>query len=247
MFSFLQKKGLRVLMYHKISESETDFLTVTTAQFDAQLGWVRAQGFQFVSMKNVLSWAKNGENLPEKPVLLTFDDAYTSQVELGAPILKKHGATATIFVPTQFLGRTNEWDNDRRKPILSAAELQNVDPDLFSFGLHTHAHVSFGNVDLATMQREIEENKAILNDQKIPFLPVFAYPFGSRPKKNPLRQQMFSMLSEQKIELGFRIGNRINGLKNNKNWLELERLDIRGDECFETFKRKIWFGKNFWD
>lgn len=248
MFPFFQKKGLRVLMYHKISETETDFLTVTTAQLDAQLAWLHAQGFLFVSMKTVLSWAKGSANLPENPILLTFDDAYVSQVALAAPILKKYDATATIFVPTQFLGKTNEWDEIvGQKPILSIENLKEMDNSIFEIGLHTHAHVSFRSVDIERMTEEIDQNIAVLNQNNIPFLPVFAYPFGGRPKKKEIQNQMFSMLKSKNIQLAFRIGNRINSSKFIKNPFKIERLDIRGDECFETFKRKVKFGKQFWE
>jgi peptidoglycan/xylan/chitin deacetylase (PgdA/CDA1 family) len=240
-----EKQGLRVLMYHKFSETETDYLTTSAAQFDEQLAWLQAQKYNFVTMQDVLSSLEGQIKLPSKAILLTFDDAYASQLDIGAPILQKYGVSATIFVATSYLGNVSSWDIDQAAPILSAATLRTLDASIFSLALHTHRHASFGSLTTDEMEAEIKDNIAIFRKESIDFLPVFAYPFGARPKKKELQQAMFSILTTYGVKLAFRIGNRINGNQRAKNRFEMQRLDIRGNETMKHFKRKIKFGKIF--
>ncbi len=243
--NLLEKQGLRVLMYHKFSETETDYLTTSAAQFDAQLAWLQSQKYNFVTMQDVLTSLEGQIKLSSRAVLLTFDDAYTSQLDIGAPILQKYGVSTTIFVATSYLDDVSSWDTDQTAPILSAAALRTLDASIFSLGLHTHRHASFGSLTTDEIETEIKENIATFRKESIDFLPVFAYPYGARPKKKELQQAMFSVLATYGVKLAFRIGNRINGNQSSNNRFEMQRLDIRGNESMKHFKRKIKFGKIF--
>ncbi|MFV0282434.1 MAG: poly-beta-1,6-N-acetyl-D-glucosamine N-deacetylase PgaB [Castellaniella sp.] len=88
------------LAYHDIADDDPDqrFLTVRTGQFAAQLQWLRANGYQAVSVDQILAAGQGGKPLPPKAVLLCFDDGYRSFRTRVFPILKAMGWPA-VWAP----------------------------------------------------------------------------------------------------------------------------------------------------
>jgi peptidoglycan/xylan/chitin deacetylase (PgdA/CDA1 family) len=235
--------GLRVLMYHKFSPDSTDYLTVRTADFDRQLAYAVAEGYQFVSMQQVLDCYTTQKALPPKPLLLTFDDAFRSQREEALPILQKYGAKATIFVPTAHIGKDSSWEKDP-EAVMNWAELKNLPPSVIECAPHTHQHPNYKNLPLAAIQADVDSCLQSLAQHQLPFVPVFAYAFGARPKNAAILRGMKSHFSARGIHLAFRIGNWVNPLKANDLY-ELKRIDVRGNELFEVFKQKLKYGRAY--
>lgn len=90
--------SLPVLMYHHIAEEVPNDMTVSPARFEEQIAALTQDGWHAVSIAQLIDYVDHGTHLPDKPVLITFDDGYTSNVELAAPILERHGQHAVIFV-----------------------------------------------------------------------------------------------------------------------------------------------------
>ncbi len=88
-----------VLSYHEIAEKgETldSSYTVTPARFEEQILWLKKKGYHFISMDDVLAHRTKGRALPEKAVLMSFDDGYQSVYVHAYPLLKKHKIPAVI-------------------------------------------------------------------------------------------------------------------------------------------------------
>ena len=237
----LNTEGVRILMYHKFSTSETDFLTVTTTQFEEQLNYLQTNDYQFISLQQLLDFYITKKPLPHRPILLTFDDAYVSQLDLAYPILHKHGAKATVFVPTAYVGQGSNWDT-HPAPIMSLEQLKNLDPSVFSLALHTHTHPNFKKISLPEIAHDMDACLQYFASHNLPFSPVLAYAYGARPKDTDILRGMKNHFQSQNILAAFRIGNRINPLKV-KDLYELNRIDIRGTDSIDNFKKKIIFGK----
>lgn len=98
-----------VLMYHHFIEkgsAQTD--TVVSAQaFDEQMGALREAGYTAITPGQLIDYVDGAGELPEKPILITMDDGYTSNLTIAAPILEKHGMTATVFVIGINVGEEN--------------------------------------------------------------------------------------------------------------------------------------------
>ena len=82
-----------ILMYHHLTES-----TLSGDTLDEQLGALAQAGYTAVTMADLRAYVEQGADLPDKPVVITFDDGYTSNLEVGLPILEKHRMKATIYV-----------------------------------------------------------------------------------------------------------------------------------------------------
>lgn len=96
-------------MYHYISEPPADAdkyrrdLSVTPADFEAQMAYLAQSGFQSVDLYDLSLAITAKRELPEKPVIITLDDGYLDNYENAFPILQRFGMEATFFVVTQFI------------------------------------------------------------------------------------------------------------------------------------------------
>jgi peptidoglycan/xylan/chitin deacetylase (PgdA/CDA1 family) len=234
-----RKNHLRVLMYHKVDVERTDMLTVTALQLEEQLVFLQNSGYQIVTIKNLLS----GLRWKPKSVLITFDDAYQNNLTYAYPILKKYNVCATIFVPSKYIGGGSDWDV-LPEPLMSVETLQNLDDSIYDLALHTHSHPNLGNLSVDQIGREIEQNIAFFEQHNLSYIPVLAYPYGRRPKSAAAREAMHKTLTNLNIRLGFRIGNRLNSWPLARPF-DIERIDVRGTDSLEAFKRKLKWGRFF--
>lgn len=241
---FNRQNGLRVLLYHSITNSPVaDALTTKPADFERQISTLKKTGYTFISIPELLDKSAHSSHY-SKTIAVTFDDGYTDQHDFAYPILQAFQIPATIFLPTAFLGDASRWDTDKAKPIMSTELLQSLDANLISFGLHTHQHINYEVEDLAFILKDLEMNIHCMNQQNLPFLKALAYPYGKRPRDPSVKRQLFKGMKDLGIQYGFRIGNRINKNIHNSPY-EIQRIDVRGTDAHETVMRKIRFGKMF--
>jgi peptidoglycan/xylan/chitin deacetylase (PgdA/CDA1 family) len=238
---FPKPRGIRGLMYHKISIDKTDYLTVTTAQLESHLKYIQDAGYQYITSQQLVDFYYEKKPLPPNPILLTFDDGYVNNLELAYPILKKYNAKATICIPSDFVEKTNGWDKGS-DPILSLKQLKSLDPSVFELALHSHKHENYKNMSLPNIEKDIDLNIQFFEKNDISFTPVLAYPYGGRPSGKAY-DDMVNMFKNKSIKAAFRIGNGVNSFNTNDLY-QLKRIDIRGSESFDVFKKKVAMGRD---
>lgn len=101
-----------ILMYHHLSEDVTNSEMVSPEQFEAQIRALSEAGYTGVSFDELRAYVLRGEPLPEKPVVITFDDGYRSNYTLAYPILQKYNMKATIFAIGVSFGKDHYKDTD---------------------------------------------------------------------------------------------------------------------------------------
>lgn len=89
---------LPVLMYHEVRDEDPGKDVVLPEEMESDLRWLQRSGYTTVFMEDVLAYVYAGKALPEKPILLTFDDGYESSYRRLFPLLKRYGAKAVICV-----------------------------------------------------------------------------------------------------------------------------------------------------
>ncbi len=91
-----ESQRLPVLMYHHLTEDQTQVnsVTVTAEKFERDMAWLSSHGYTAV----LPAMLAEHEVLPQKPVMITFDDGYASNYELAFPLLGKYGMKAEINV-----------------------------------------------------------------------------------------------------------------------------------------------------
>ncbi len=157
-------------------------LFVTLENFLAQMEYLYENRFHTLTLAEVKDYYYKGAALPEKSVLLTFDDCYQSMGLYAYNVLKKYGFNAVAFVVTG-------WLNEQRKPFdpeksvcLTEKDLEEMS-DIFEYANHTHQfHTRTGMAVSRIMeasQAEISEDLDRCNASSvIGTKDVFAYPFG---------------------------------------------------------------------
>jgi len=174
-----EKEGMRipVLMYHKVSPGKKEKYRIIPERFTNQMEYLSKKGYQTISPDELLGVVRKRRILPEKSVLLTFDDGYKDNFTYAYPILKKYHFKATIFLVTQYMGRKSEWSK-REEETLSWEEIIEMKEEGFSFGSHTHTHPNLLELSRDKVLSEIRDSKKILEGRLGEPIKFFAYPYG---------------------------------------------------------------------
>ena len=91
---------LPVVMYHDISRNPAAWgaYVISEAELEADLQWLKAHGYETVSVRNLLDWEAGNFTMPDKPCMITFDDGACSVEAYAEPLLKKYGFCAAAAV-----------------------------------------------------------------------------------------------------------------------------------------------------
>ncbi len=108
--------GLRlpVLLYHHVGPVEqaaNSCQGISPAQFERQVRWLARHGYVGIRPSDWLAWCRAGTSLPDKPVLVTFDDACADLADHALPVLRRCGFGAAVFVVAGQASGTNAWDD----------------------------------------------------------------------------------------------------------------------------------------
>ena len=236
-------RKLPILIYHKISDGLADGLTVPKDELERQLERIEEKGYETISFLDLKESLETGKPLPEKPLILTFDDAYESFMTHAQPLLTRFNMKSTLFVPVAFMGKTNIWDRGS-DPILTADQLKQIlDDGSVEIGIHSFLHRNYGELAIEDMKEDLQNCFNTMEFHKIRTSRVLAYPYGGYPKKDPeLKREMKELFATMQLWFAVRIGNRINPLPL-KDRYEVKRIDIKGTDSFKSFKTKLARGR----
>lgn len=181
-------RGIRVLFYHHIMTtpqkgSAKNGLVMTTDEFDHQMAILKDAGYQTASLDDLYAYISGTKSLnPQNTIILTFDDGYRTNGYLAAPILRKYGFKATVFIITKFMACADSPVNTTTYTPFQYFIYSDLPQfaDTLSYASHTdNMHDNYkGDAMLIT-----EPDQAILTDlqlsrSKLNNTPYFAYPFG---------------------------------------------------------------------
>jgi peptidoglycan/xylan/chitin deacetylase (PgdA/CDA1 family) len=175
---------LPVLLYHHVGRPPSGGdpgLTVSPERFEAQVRWLVRRGYVGIRPSDWLAWRRSARPLPEKPVLLTFDDAYADVAEHAFPVLERYGFGAGVFVVTGQIGQRNAWveaRGSRTLRLMTADQIRDWVRRGIEFGAHSRTHPDLTTLGPAELANEVAGSKADL--EAILQSPVvsFAYPYG---------------------------------------------------------------------
>jgi peptidoglycan/xylan/chitin deacetylase (PgdA/CDA1 family) len=194
------ERTLRVLMYHKINDLSPNPTTVPTAVFAEQMVLLRELGYTPVSLDAVRDHYLTHAPLPERAVLITFDDGYRDNLENAVPVLREHGYPAVLFVPIGYLDDGRPLPHEEllhtlgvRNPTLGWDELEELERAGVRIESHGIGHWPLSDLDPAEALREIAISKLRLEDKLGREVEAYAFVKGSqadfRPEHASLVQQ----------------------------------------------------------
>ncbi len=169
----LGQDGVPVLNYHQINDRDHNALTVSTSEFAAQMDYLDQAGYHTITPAELADALENGASLPDKPVVITFDDGYLDNYQNAYPILERYHQKATIFLISDYVGTYPNyltWDQ--------VNEMQ--ESGLIDFESHTLSHVELTKTESTaeTMHQLKDARKALEWHLKKP-VTFIAYPCGS--------------------------------------------------------------------
>lgn len=183
--AYAEKRQVPVLVYHSISHiATTKFRQFTTSpvMFAEQMRYLHEQGYTPITVTQFVTGRSNkGEALPEKPVVITFDDGFADFYVEALPVLKQHGFIATLYVTTAFMNGTSQWlerEGEAGRLMLTWEQLQEINAQGIECGSHSHSHLQLDAVPLTIAKDEVFKSKRVLEHTIEQPVATFAYPFG---------------------------------------------------------------------
>lgn len=161
--------GIPILYYHNIGLSWT---SISLENFTRQMHLLNESGYKTINTRQLLDWMDKKINLPEKSVVIQFDDGYVSSIVNGFPVMEKYNYTGSLNVITQFVpkGKSNSFAN------------WTLLKDILSKGWEINSHSLYHNHTLLlSYEQRIENfNKSKWEIYKnLGFMPYFwVYPYN---------------------------------------------------------------------
>lgn len=183
---------LPVLMYHNVSNNPNLLgkYTISEKEFEEDIIYLKKQGYTTVVVEDLIAYEFNDINLPEKPIMLTFDDGYFNMYRYVLPILEKYECKAVVSIIGEYVEKSSK--SNHQDPYLNWSQVNeliksgHVEIQNHTYSMHTLENRQGCRIMIGESYEEYE--KAILNDvgklqqlikEKTGYTSrTFTYPFG---------------------------------------------------------------------
>lgn len=245
------KQSIPILLYHSVSDTAPHRFrpwTVTRRQFAAHLDRLVELGYCALTVGQLHDAVRSGRSLPQRTVVITFDDGLEDFATNAWPELSDRGLPATLYVTAGVVGATSEWLRPigaGELPMLDAAQIVELVEAGVELGAHSMTHPQLDCVPTSVAYREIVESKQVL--EGLAGVPVtsFAYPHGyhNRRVKELVKGAGYSSASA--------VRNRLSHIDDDPFALaritvthghDVSRLDriLRGAEVGRAEPKELW-------
>lgn len=241
---------LPIVMYHQILKDSKMWgkYVISPNDFEMDLVYLLNEGYTTIDVQDLIDYVYNGKSLPEKPIMITFDDGYLTIKEYILPILEKYNCKAVVSIVGEFTDRFTKnvdrklsyahlnWDDINELVNSKYIEIQNHSYDMHKVGNRRGIAKKIGenyeeykkvlNNDILYLQNLIKKNTGYT-----PY--AFTYPFGEMSKDS------ISILKDMGFLVTFSCNEGINILTGDKEELyQLKRYNRP-----YNINREKFFGK----
>lgn len=161
--------GIPVLYYHSVDENAANEVTITPEKLQEQLDYINDNNYVTITMTELYDHIENNKPIPEKSIIITFDDGYMNNYTEAFPMLKELNMTATIFCVGNSLDGSYYLSEEAIK------EMSDYGIDIES---HTVNHVHLDTMSYDEQLLELKNSKNILEKITGKEVLSLAYPFG---------------------------------------------------------------------
>ena len=225
---------LPILMYHHVGDLPDNAsptrkdLTVSPADFETQIKWLKEQGYESISLNQLALFSQNKFALPKKPVVITFDDGYLDVFLNAIPILQKYGFAGSFAIITNYPGNS-QGDNF----YASWRQIAQAQQDGMEITCHTQNHFDGTNKkftpdyifqNLSGCRQDIKNHLGFETQ-------ILVYPYG----------HYNSEYIAQATKAGFIMGVTVHegNVVNLDDLMQLPRIRVHGRETLERFQELI--------
>ncbi len=187
---------LPVLMYHQISENENSWnnYVISPEEFRSDMEYINSLGWETVGLSELLMWQRGEFIMPEKPVMITFDDGFKSLTKFAEPILEEFGYKAVAAVVGSLCEKYSsgneyptEWDYLNWDDVREISQRGTIELQCHSWNMHSKKNnIGCGKrwgENVSEYRRRLSEDlsKFITEFEKrdIEFYYSIAYPYGA--------------------------------------------------------------------
>jgi len=175
-----------ILMYHRIAVLKGDEpavtvgLTVDPGEFQLQMAWLHDHGYTTITQLQLYNALMEGAPLPDKPIMLTFDDGYRGIATVAAPMMTQFGFVGTAYIITDRIAQ-----NRKTAPTwLTWPQLRTLEQRGWDIGSHTVSHTEIPNMSPEAAMKTLRQSRFTLERHLGHPVQWFCYPAGSVDAKS---------------------------------------------------------------
>lgn len=174
----ISQRGVPVFLYHSIDATGSPISTHPD-NFHWQMRYLYGRGWRTMRLDELLDALKS-RRLPKKRFVITFDDGFKNLLTAALPVLKEFGFTATVYLATEFVGRTNSYVKVVMPslPMLSWDDLRILRGTGWDIESHGHTHRNLTDLDMSQAHWELAVSRDHIRKNLGVIPKHFCYPRG---------------------------------------------------------------------
>jgi peptidoglycan/xylan/chitin deacetylase (PgdA/CDA1 family) len=219
-----------ILMYHHVQDPPASAnavrrdLSVSPKQFEKQLSYLKQEGYQSVTLNDLTLHVTLGEPLPDKPIILTFDDGYADAYTGAFPLLRRFGFSGTFFLVTAPLDADNP-------DFVTWTQVEEMHAAGMTFEPHSFDHPDMRNRDFDFVVFQVMASKEAIEDRTNEQCRFFAYPSG--------RYDQFVIDVLRSADFWGGVLTAQGATHSGDDLFRLRRVRVRGGDDLDAFVRTL--------
>ena len=208
--------------------------------FSSQMSWLAGHGYTPISLEALLACRKSEVILPDKPVMITFDDGYQDLIRYAVPVLQKYAFPAIFYLVAGMVGKSSAWMGGTdlgEIPLMDWNEARQLSEAGFQIGSHSMRHLRLAEVPLEDVCNELADSRNLLEMRLGREIRHLAYPFGSYNEAVQRIAGEIGYLSAVSVRIG------LSGL--NDDLYALQRVPLSRQDSMLDFICKLRTARNF--
>ncbi len=210
-----------ILLYHHVStnfETQNSRYNIPPEKFEEQIKWLFDNGYQTITISQLTHLIYYGGEIPQRPVVITFDDGNIDNYEYALPILKKYGFVATFYVVETYVNGADMISTDQVKELIQEG---------WEIGSHSKTHPHLPAISEELLPAEIRLSKLNLEEKLGVPINSFAYPFGE------INDNIIRLTSSYGYKSAVGLGESVKHSTNSIFYLS--RIEIENDFPMDKF------------
>jgi len=228
-----------ILMYHSISADEENahyYYRINTSPktFEEHMKFLNKNKYSVISLQDILNYYSCVQGM-NKYVVITFDDGYDDFYKEAFPILQEHSFSATVFLPTDFIG--NKKRRLKGKEHLEWSQVSELSDIGISFGSHTVTHPELSGLRNEDIEYELMQSKKTIEDKLGKSIDTFSYPYKFPDTNKAFITLLRKMLGKNGYNFG--VSTRIGTTSKKDDIYFMKRIPINSRDDISLFQAKL--------